>query len=161
MGLSPEPISVAEEAEEMAELFGPRAEEEGIDLQVDLPSDTPWVRADPGGLRIVLRNLVSNALKYTEEGGRVWVRTRPVEKGAAVEVEDTGIGMDPEEASSLFEAFRQGSEGVAREYEGSGLGLAVTKHVVDEMEGTIEVETEKGEGSCFTVQLPPGRNGEP
>jgi PAS domain S-box-containing protein len=160
MGLSPEPISVAGEAEEMVELFGPRAEEEGIDLQVDLPSDTPCVRADPGGLRIVLRNLVSNALKYTKEGGCVWVRTRPAEKGAAVEVEDTGIGMDPEEASSLFGAFRQGSEGVAREYEGSGLGLAVTKRVVDEMEGTIEVETEKGEGSCFTVQLPPSRNGE-
>lgn len=160
MGLSPEPISVAEEAEEMAELFGPRAEEEGIDLHIDVSSETPWVRADPGGLRIVLRNLISNALKYTEEGGQVWVRTRPGEEGAAIEVEDTGIGMDSEEASQLFGAFRQGSEGVAREYEGSGLGLAVTKRVVDEMDGAIEVETEKGKGTCFTVRLPPGRNGE-
>ena len=160
MGLSPEPISVAEEVEKMAELFGPRTDEEEIDLRVDVPSDTPWVRADPGGLRIVLRNLVSNALKYTKAGGRVWVRTRAAEEGAVIEVEDTGIGMDPDEASALFGAFRQGSEGITREYEGSGLGLAVTKRVVNEMEGTIEVETEKGEGTCFTVQLPPGREGD-
>jgi len=159
MGLSPEPVPVTEEVEEMAELFGPRAEEEKIDLQVDVASDTPWVRADPGGLRIVLRNLVSNALKYTEEGGSVWVRVRPVDEEAAIEVEDTGVGMDPEEASALFRAFRQGSEGVAREYEGSGLGLAVSKRVLDEMDGAIEVETEKGEGTCFTVRLPVSRDG--
>jgi signal transduction histidine kinase len=101
----------------------------------------------------VLRNLISNALKYTEEGN-VWVRAEQRNGGAAIEVEDTGIGMNPDETASLFEAFRQESEGMSREYEGSGLGLAVTKRVVDEMSGRIEVDTEKGAGSRFTVHLP-------
>lgn len=62
--------------------------------------------------------------------------------------------MDPKAVPGLFEAFKQESEGEGREYEGTGLGLAVTKQAVDQMEGTIAVETEKGEGSCFTVRLP-------
>jgi signal transduction histidine kinase len=75
--------------------------------------------------------------------------------GASVfEVEDTGIGMDPEQVPILFEPFRQASEGTSREYEGTGLGLAVTKRVVNQMDGEIEVDTERGEGTCFTVRLP-------
>lgn len=109
---------------------------------------------DPGGFRIVLRNLVSNAITYTESSGEVWGRVRAAGKRVAVEVQDTGIGMAPEEVSGLCDAFRQGAEGGAREYEGSGLCLAVTKRVVNEMDGTIEVETEEGVGSCFTVQVP-------
>jgi len=80
---------------------------------------------------------------------------------AALEVEDTGVGMDPEKTDELFEPFRQESEGFGREYEGTGLGLAVTKQAVDQMGGTIDVETARGEGSQFTVRLPrPEANGE-
>ena len=153
MELTPEPVSLAEEINETAELFAPQAEEEGLALHVCTPSEPLRGRADPGGLRIVLRNLLSNALKYTDEGS-VWVRATRQNGAVAVEVEDTGIGMDPEQTAALFEAFRQESEGVAREYEGSGLGLAVTKRVVDQMNGSIDVETEKGDGTRFTVQLP-------
>ena len=84
----------------------------------------------------------------------MWVRAEQDDGTVAVEVEDTGIGMDPEKVSSLFRAFRQESEGLSREYEGSGLGLAVTRQVLDQMEGTIDVETEPGQGTCFTVWLP-------
>ena len=153
MELSAEEVCLTDEVEETAELFAPQAEEAGIDLQVQTPDRSLQGRADPGGLRIVLRNLISNALKYTEEGS-VWVRAEQRNGGAAIEVEDTGIGMEPDETSALFEAFRQESEGMSREYEGSGLGLAVTKRVVDQMSGTIEVATEKGTGSRFTVHLP-------
>ncbi|MEF8817254.1 MAG: ATP-binding protein [Salinibacter sp.] len=62
--------------------------------------------------------------------------------------------MDPDQADELFEPFRQASEGMARKYEGTGLGLALTREVLDQMGGGIEVDTEKGEGSCFTVRLP-------
>jgi len=153
MELSPEPVSVAEELGETAELFKPQAEEAGITLRVQTSDASLRGFVDPGGFRIVLRNLISNALKYTEDG-HVWVRAGRRDGDVAVEVEDTGIGMNPDEASALFEAFRQESEGVAREYEGSGLGLAVTKRVVDQMDGRIDVETEKGVGTCFTVLLP-------
>jgi signal transduction histidine kinase len=67
--------------------------------------------------------------------------------------------MDPSTAEDLFEPFRQESEGLAREYEGTGLGLAVTRKALHEMGGSIEVETEKGEGACFTVRLPVAESG--
>lgn len=155
MKFSPEPVDLSVEAtKEAAELMGPKATAAGINLQVQTGETSTWAWADEGGTRIILRNLVSNAIKYTEEGGRVWVRTRTEDDNAVLEVEDTGIGMDPQRVPELFEPFRQGSEGTCREYEGSGLGLAVTKRIVDRMGGAIEVETEKGEGTRMTVCLP-------
>jgi Signal transduction histidine kinase len=77
-----------------------------------------------------------------------------------LEVEDTGIGMDPEMAEDLFEPFRQASEGWSREYEGTGIGLAVTREAVEQMGGTIEVDTEEGEGTRVTVRLPLGGQAE-
>ena len=71
-----------------------------------------------------------------------------------VGVGDSGMGMDPEKTEDLFKPLRQASEGMAREYEGTGLGLAVTRDAVEQMEGSIEVETEHGNGSQFTVRLP-------
>jgi signal transduction histidine kinase len=78
-----------------------------------------------------------------------------------LEVEDTGIGMDPEVAEGLFEPFRQASEGMSREYEGTGIGLAVTREAVAQMGGSIEVETQKGQGTCMTVRLPGVEGGIP
>ncbi len=77
---------------------------------------------------------------------------------AVLEVEDSGIGMDPSVAERLFEPFRQASEGMSREYEGTGIGLAVTKKATEEMGGSIEVDTQKGEGSRFTVRFPAARS---
>lgn len=154
MELSPEPVDLVEEAEEAASIFQPRADEAGLTLQVDTPEEPVWGRADEGGLQIALRNLLSNAIKYTDEGGQVQVRARKNRDEAVIEVEDTGIGMEPEKMDELFSAFKQESEGMGREYEGSGLGLTVTKKAVDQMNGAIEVETEKGEGTCVAVSLP-------
>jgi signal transduction histidine kinase len=69
-------------------------------------------------------------------------------------MEDTGIGMEPEQAQDLFEPFRQESEGFGRGYEGTGVGLAITKEAAKQMGGLVEVETKKGEGTCFRVRLP-------
>ncbi len=154
MQLTPEPVDLAAQVEEIAQQLRPQAEEAGVDLRVQ--TRTAPARADAGGLQVVLRNLVSNAIKYTDADGTVWVRTQLSDATPVLEVEDTGIGMDPEQVSLLFEPFRQASEGTSREYEGTGLGLAVTKQVVDRMDGEIAVDTEKGTGTCFTVQLPRG-----
>ncbi|PSQ77389.1 MAG: histidine kinase, partial [Bacteroidetes bacterium QH_7_62_13] len=145
---------LAEQVRQTTKEFRPQAEEKGIDFRIDTSSSTPRVEADPGGLQIVLQNLLSNALKYTGEGGTVRVRTVREQYGVLLEVEDTGIGMDPDRVESLFEPFRQASEGLDREYEGSGVGLAVTKKAVDGMGGNLSVETKKGEGSAFRVRLP-------
>ncbi|MCS3784718.1 PAS domain S-box protein [Salinibacter ruber] len=164
------PTCLPEQARLAAEELRPEAEEKGIGLELETGGGPAVLaEADEGGMQIVLRNLLSNAIKYTDEGG-VTVRTyredgnqkdgdqedgHPQEDGRAVlEVEDTGIGMDPEVAEVLFEPFRQASEGISREYEGTGIGLAVTREAVDQMGGSIEVETEKGQGTCMTVRLP-------
>ena len=115
--------------------------------------ERPWALADEGGVQIVLQNLLSNAIKYTEEG-EVVVRAYQDEEAAVLEVEDTGIGMEPEVAEGLFEPFRQASEGMSREYEGTGIGLTIMRKAIGQMDGSIEVTTEKGEGSRFTVRLP-------
>jgi signal transduction histidine kinase len=82
------------------------------------------------------------------------VRARSEGAIGLLEVEDTGIGMEPEVVSELFAPFRQASEGTDREYQGTGLGLAVTQRMVRQMNGTIEVETAPGDGSRFTIRFP-------
>lgn len=153
MELESQPVDLVEEVKEVASELRPKAEEKGLDLQVDTNGTAARAEADTGGVQIVLQNLVSNAIKYTETG-EVRVRIQDGNGTLTLEVEDTGIGMDPDRAEYLFEPFRQASEGIDREYEGTGLGLAVTKKAVDQMGGDIDVQTQKGEGSRFMVQLP-------
>ena len=152
MSLESRPVDLAEQAERIADQLRPQAEDGGLALMVEAGSVE--ARADEGGVQIVLQNLLSNAIKYTGEGGEVRVRVYQNENEAILDVEDTGIGMEPELAETLFEPFRQASEGLDREYEGTGIGLAVVRRAVEQMDGTVDVETEKGEGSRFTVRLP-------
>jgi len=153
MDLSATAVDLTTKARQAAEELRPKADEKGLRLDTSGCEPDVTARADDGAVQIILQNLLSNAIKYTEEG-RVDLRAYLEEGRAVVEVEDTGIGMDPEVAQDLFEPFRQASEGIGREYEGSGVGLAVTQKAVEKMDGRIEVETEKGVGSRFTVDLP-------
>ena len=154
MILKAEPINLADRVAATTAELRPQANEAGVDLSVDVPREPVLVQADGGAVQIIAQNLISNAIKYTEQGGNVWVRTYEKNGAAILEVEDTGIGMDPEVTAELFEPFRQAREGTERVYEGTGVGLAVTKRAVEQMGGTVEVETAKGEGSRFVVQLP-------
>lgn len=152
MNLSMEPVDLAAEIDEVTSIFDPQVADADIDLKWSSPATPLPIHADRGGLRIVLRNLLSNAVKFTEEGGTVWVRARATDDAAVLEVEDTGVGIDPDRVPDLFEAFEQGSTGPGRSYEGSGLGLAVTRRLVNRMDGDIDVETTKGEGTCFRIE---------
>ena len=158
--LSSEPTDVSEKAHTITQQMRPEAEEKEIHLKTELPEDSLLARADEEALEIALRNLVSNAVKFTGSGGTVALRADQTNGTVVLEVEDTGIGMNPAEVEGLFEAFQQASTGVAREYEGSGLGLTVTRHVVQEMNGTIDVKTSPEEGSRFTIRLPGGGAGD-
>ncbi|MCS4194255.1 signal transduction histidine kinase [Salinibacter ruber] len=165
-------VDLPKHARLAAEELRPEAEEKEIGLELETGGGpAALAEANEGGVQIVLRNLLSNAIKYTDEGG-VTVRTYREDRGVAqgqedgqaqedrqsaaavLEVEDSGIGMDPEVVGKLFDPFRQASEGLSREYEGTGIGLAVTREAVAQMGGSIEVETEKGQGTCMTVRLP-------
>jgi len=101
----------------------------------------------------VLSNLVSNAIKFTPEGS-ITLRLRTDAETALIDVEDTGVGIETDAIDQVFNDFQQESEGFARDYEGSGLGLAITKRLVTLMGGTIRVQSAKGVGSTFTVELP-------
>jgi PAS domain S-box-containing protein len=160
IALEPETVELLEQLHGVVEEFQLRAEKNGLRVRLETPAEPIRVHANSQGMRIVLRNLVSNAIKYTEEGGTIWVRGRRRDHreegipGAVVEVEDTGVGMDEEFLEKAFRAFYQESTGPAREFEGTGLGLAVVKKTVSGMNGDIDIETEKGEGTCVTVWLP-------
>ena len=149
-----EPTNVTQHARDAAELVSTQAEDAGISLQIDVPDTEIEAELDQGALHRILQNLLSNAVKFTEPGGAVTIRTRAVGPDVVLEIEDTGVGIDPTFIPNLFDAFEQGSANAPQEGTGTGLGLAVTKRLVDLLDGTIDVESTKGEGTCFTVRLP-------
>ena len=157
MELPLEAVDAQVALQQVADEMRARAAEAEVALTVEPAPEPIRVRASAEAIQIVLRNLVSNAIKYTEAGGTVTLRTRVADAdddSVVLEVEDTGIGMDPEMVPTLFEPFRQASEGLRREYEGTGVGLAVVQRVIDQIGGAVTVETERGVGSCFAVRLP-------
>jgi signal transduction histidine kinase len=125
-----------------------------LSLAVDIAPGLPSVSSDERWLAHVLVNLVSNAVKFTPEGGGVTVRA--VELGAAValEVIDTGIGIAPDDQAAIFEPFRQGERGDARGYGGVGLGLALVARLTDLLGAQVELESTVGKGSTFRVIVP-------
>jgi len=154
MNLVAEPVEVGAEAEEAMSLIAPRAADADITLATDTPDEPLWAMADQRALRRVLHNLLSNAVKFTEAGGAVTTRVSRTTDTVALEVEDTGIGIAQDQLPNLFEPFKQVENSPQRSHDGSGLGLAVTKRLVDQMSGAIDVESEKGEGTRFVVSLP-------
>jgi two-component system sensor histidine kinase BaeS len=124
-------------------------------ITTDLTMETiPTVDADPVRLSQVFANLLSNALKFTEEGGRISVMVRPGHHAARVAVRDTGAGIHPDDLPHVFSKFYQAKGVRPPGTKGSGLGLALVKAIVEYHGGTVSVESVFGEGSTFTVELP-------
>ena len=122
-------------------------------LRWDIAAPLPTVLTDPAKLKIVLKNLIHNAIKFTERGS---VTVSAVHRLGGVEftVEDTGIGIEPEALSYVFEAFRQGDGSATRRHDGVGLGLHLVQRFVDLLGGTVDVSSTPGVGSRFRVWLP-------
>ncbi len=144
---------------EVVELVAPLGEGKGVDLALRYGSDVPRsVVGDPGRLRQVCNNLLSNALKFTEKGHVLLdVRAEPRGDAAAlvqVRVEDTGVGIDEDTQTRLFRPFQQAGASTARTYGGTGLGLVISRSLVELMQGEIGVESAPGEGSAFWFRLP-------
>ena len=147
--LAPERTDVGAEVRDTVRLFRPQAEAAGVSLAVEGPSSVP-ATLDPSALHRCCSNLVSNAIKYTGEGGAVTVRVRTDDDEVVVVVADTGAGIDPSIRDTLFDPFEQSGD----ESEGAGLGLAITHRLVSLMGGRIDVESTPGEGATFTLRLP-------
>jgi len=147
---TPEQIDLADELLGTVEIFQPQASENAVTLDAEVEDPLP-AELDPTMLHRVTDNLLSNALKFTEAGGVVTLRAQRTDGAVVIEVEDTGTGIDESFLPNLFEPFARGSDSSTQ---GTGLGLAITKHLTDMMGGDIAVESEKGEGTTFTVRFP-------
>jgi two-component system cell cycle sensor histidine kinase/response regulator CckA len=147
--LAPQPIELNTVVTDLESLLR-RLIGETIDLVTDLAEEPPTVHADRGQLEQVMLNLVVNARDAMPDGGRLTIATRRRGRDALLEVRDTGIGIGPEARSHLFEPFFTTKE----PGKGTGLGLATVYGIVEQSGGTIEVESELGAGSTFTIVLP-------
>jgi signal transduction histidine kinase len=129
-----------------------------LTLSVDMPGDLPALSLDPGRMRQVLLNLLSNAAKFTEPGGAIKISAmRSVEGGVALAIADTGIGMDADETLVALQPFRQVDHALSRRYEGTGLGLPLAQRLVELHGGRLTIESAPGQGTTVTVLLPPER----
>jgi two-component system sensor histidine kinase/response regulator len=156
------PFDLNRTVEKLVEFLKPQARDLGVTMEI-LPCPAPAeVEGDEETMEQVFSNLLSNAIQYNRPGGDVKVETRESPEFVAVEVRDTGIGIPKEHLPFIFDQFYQVSRSESKKVKGTGLGLSIVKKIVEAHGGTIQVESEPGKGSVFTVLVPkkPGKKPE-
>jgi len=151
----PESLSTGKLIQEVTGILGGLAASKRIQIETEIEPEVATVVADPGRLKQVLYNYVSNALKFTGESGQVRVNLRA--EGSSefrLEVSDTGVGISQKDIGKLFVEFQQLDSGKAKRFQGTGLGLALTKRIIEAQGGRVGVESIPGEGSTFFAVLP-------
>jgi two-component system, chemotaxis family, sensor kinase Cph1 len=152
--LNAEEVALDRLVSDACDLLEPLAYRKGLFLRFRPPDQAVTIETDVSKARQILINLIGNGIKFTEEGG-VEVRVEADDDGGAVlAVEDTGIGIEASQIEAIFEPFRQAEQPLSRHVGGTGLGLAVTRQLVELLGGTVRVLSEPGQGSTFTVWLP-------
>ncbi|WP_437793894.1 response regulator [Sorangium sp. So ce693] len=155
LSLDVEAVDLTEMLETLLESTEPAAKAKGIRLELSVESPGEHVIGDPNRLQQIVWNLLSNAMKFTRQGGQVRVSLRREGSYARLAVSDTGIGIAPEFLPYVFEQFRQADASTTREYGGLGLGLSIVQHLVELHGGTVEAASAgKDQGASFTVKLP-------
>jgi len=155
MQLRPRPVDLGRLVSEVRDVLRELAAAKQIRLKLELDSDIGSVVLDPDRLKQILYNFLSNAIKFTPEEGKVTVRTAAEgEDSFRLEVEDTGIGIAPENVPKLFVEFEQLDAGSNKRYQGTGLGLALSKRLAEAQGGRVELRSTPGEGSTFSAILP-------
>jgi len=154
------PTDVARVVREVIESYRFQIEQQGFALKVEVDEDLPHVPADEEALGQALINLVNNAIKYSRESKTIDIEVRREgSKAVLVSVTDTGIGIPRGEQKKIFEKFFRGEDSLVHETKGSGLGLALVRHIMEAHGGQVEVESTPGKGSTFTLVLPVGKSG--
>ncbi|MBQ7669688.1 MAG: amino acid permease [Clostridia bacterium] len=158
MSLELEPSDIVAMFDEVCDIFAPQMKDKGLEFKSERDVADRFVVCDKKRITRILLNLISNSMKYTHSGGSVSVSLK--ETGCSnrrasfvIVVADTGIGMSPEFAAKVFEAFERERNATVNNTQGTGLGMAITKSLVEEMGGDISLVTEQGKGSAFTVDL--------
>jgi len=149
-----EEFSVHDVCEGLINMFRPMAEKKNIDLRGQVDLEVPLLGQYVIKLQQILSNLVSNAIKFTPEGGRVLLTAESDPMHVILTVTDTGVGIAPEDQELVFEKFRQAGNPLTREHAGTGLGLSIVRELSKLLGGEVTLQSELGRGSSFTVCLP-------
>jgi PAS domain S-box-containing protein len=153
--LNLERFSLRKAIEEVCGMVKPIAEKKSIQVDLDVAPELGEITLDQRSFKQALYNLLSNAVKFSDDGARVKILAAPHDEHRfKMAIRDTGIGIKSEDIPRLFRPFEQLDSGTTRRYEGMGLGLILTQKIVELQGGTIGVESDVGQGSCFTVVLP-------
>ena len=145
------PVDIAEVVRTAGEFFLPVAEDKGLHLEVDAPSEALMVYGDKNKLQRVIANLLDNAIKYTSDG-KILLSARTIQSNVVISIIDTGIGINEKDLPHIFERFFRGEQ--SRSTPGNGLGLSLAQAYIRAHEGDISVESFQGKGSTFTISLP-------
>ena len=150
-----DPIELGALVAHTVEIARPVFEERGHELSVSLPEEPVWLEADPVRLEQVLSNLLNNAIKFTEDGGTISITAERQAHELVLRVKDTGVGITPDLLPRIFDLFTQGDRSLDRSRDGLGIGLTLSRRLVELHGGTIEAHSEGlGKGSEFVVRLP-------
>lgn len=154
LGLQREPLTLSSLVEKIADRWRPQMEEKGLEFEVNVPTDLPLVNADARRMRWAIINLVRNAWQNTPSGGRVTLRLSSKNGRVLIDVEDTGVGIPPGERQQIFERFYRIQRESENETRGLGLGLYITRAIVEAHDGEIHLDSQEGVGSTFSLVLP-------
>jgi len=147
-------LSLAEVIPRVVEVMQADAAAKNIRIEILPPLSSSIIQADQNSMEGVLNNLISNAIKYTPDGGRVTISLDDDDSFVKVSVTDTGIGIKGEDIPRIFDKFYRVKSSDTRQIVGTGLGLSIVKSIVDAHMGTISVESTEGKGTTFSVLLP-------
>jgi two-component system, OmpR family, sensor kinase len=150
------PLDLAPLLYELADDLSPQAQRAGLSVQIDVPPHLPPVQANADQMRIVVRNLLDNAVKYTPTGGRITLSACSDKGSLHVAVSDTGVGIPEDALPHIFERFYRADKARSRQHGGAGLGLALVRSIVESHGGDVRVESRLGNGTMFTIHLPLG-----
>ncbi len=152
--MNKEQLSINDVLEEVVKDMVLEAKQKRIKISLDLTRDLPFVNADQERLDQVVINLLTNAIKFTPEGGSIQITSQLHGNGLEVSVKDSGIGIADSDKKRLFDKFYRSGQAISRNIKGTGLGLAIAKGIIDQHQGKIWVESEVGKGSTFYFSLP-------
>jgi signal transduction histidine kinase len=156
MEVRSEPLSLSDLFEGLTNILKPLCEKKSITIDARVGGDVPVLQTDPAKLQQVLYNFLSNAIKFSPDGGRITLSAaRETDAAVRVSVADQGPGIPRDKQAMIFEKFRQLDGGVTRQHSGTGLGLAISRELTTLLGGTIGVASEPGEGATFWITLPP------